>query len=105
MRNSQETFFGHARRRKQVPSLSGTRSEIDNRGGLTIAWKANPQNNRLVYSVARCSDEFNFKKKLGRNIAGGRLKAGKCGWMELNSLETMKPGEITKLLLTIAASK
>lgn len=45
-------------------------------GGATVAYQE-VKPGLIEYSVARCSDRDNFNKKLGRDIATGRLAAGK----------------------------
>lgn len=90
----QETFYGHRR----TPS---------NNGGMTVAWRADVNSNVLVYSVARCSTKDNFCKKIGRDIASGRLTAHKATIMTRDhglKLSEMTPGQVTELVLNHAQS-
>jgi len=50
--------------------------DFSSRGGFTVAYRAVPEDNHVEYSVAVCSDRDNFNKKLGRDIAAGRLTRG-----------------------------
>lgn len=45
-------------------------------GGATVAYQE-VKPGLIEYSVARCSTRDNFNKKLGRDIATGRLAVGK----------------------------
>lgn len=62
------TKFHHFRNLKEDGS-------VYNMGGLTVAWEVNEQNKSIRYAFAICSDRDNFNKKVGRTIAGGRLKS------------------------------
>jgi hypothetical protein len=46
------------------------------RGGLTVAYQE-VKPGLIEYSIARCSTRDNFNKKMGRDIATGRLAVGK----------------------------
>lgn len=98
-----QTFYGHLRNDVRTPTASGgSRIEVSNQGGLTVAWRADVPNNVLVYSVAICSDKDNFNKKIGRTIAEGRLKANKAHIMTDLKLSDMTPGEVTTAVLNHA---
>jgi hypothetical protein len=45
-------------------------------GGFTVAYQE-VKPGLIEYSIARCSTRDNFNKKLGRDIATGRLACGK----------------------------
>lgn len=50
--------------------------EPTSRGGLTLAYQE-VKPGLIEYSLARCSSRDNFSKKMGRDIATGRLARGK----------------------------
>jgi hypothetical protein len=59
-------------RRKSSPLLAGPATH----GGMTVAYQE-VKPGLIEYSLARCSTRDNFNKKLGREIATGRLASGK----------------------------
>lgn len=50
-----------------------------NRGGTTIAYKADPDNlNTFNVAYSICHPNENYCRKIGRNITEGRLHSGDC---------------------------
>lgn len=47
--------------------------DVSPRGGLTLVYFVSPTNNSITFATALCSNKDNYNKKLGRNIAIGRL--------------------------------
>lgn len=93
MRQTKETFYAHHR--------TGT-----NLGGLTVAFRCDPIANVLVYSVARCSDQDNFNKRIGRAIAEGRLDSNKnIGVITDLNLTEMSPGDVCREVIRRVAAK
>lgn len=46
---------------------------VDNLGGATVAYTVT--GNEIKFAFARCSDDDNFNKALGRTISSGRLNS------------------------------
>lgn len=87
MRKTNETFFAHQR--------------TNDGKGFTIAFRADPDTNTIVFAKAQCSERDNFSKRIGRDVAEGRLNAHKrigaiAGDIDVKNLN---PGEVAKLLL------
>lgn len=59
------TKFIHIRR--------GIGAGLQEKGGATIAYEFNPDTRQAQYAVAKCSTRDNYCKKIGRDIAQGRL--------------------------------
>ncbi len=55
-------------RRKSSPLFAGPATH----GGMTVAYQE-VKPGLIEYSIARCSTRDNFNKKLGRDIATGRM--------------------------------
>lgn len=51
--------------------------EPKNNCGYTVAAKVDPNLNGIFYVKARCSKKDNFSKKIGREVAAGRLACNK----------------------------
>jgi hypothetical protein len=66
----------HYIHRRKFSILNPEGSFIGTHGGFTVAYQE-VKPGLIEYSVARCSDRDNFNKKLGRDIATGRLARGK----------------------------
>lgn len=47
-----------------------------NRGGFTVAYMVH-ENDSIEWNYARCNEMDNFSRKIGRNIACGRLNSNK----------------------------
>lgn len=47
-----------------------------NTGGFTIAYRQHP-NNSIEWNYARCNEQDNFSRKIGRDISVGRLVSNK----------------------------
>lgn len=64
-------------RRKTLPgtNLHG-HGGLDSRGGFTVAYRE-VELGLIEYSIATCSTRDNFNKKLGRDIATGRMNNNK----------------------------
>ena len=50
-------------------------SEVESRGGATVAIIPDDQNKTATISIARCNPHDVFCKKTGREIAAGRIRA------------------------------
>lgn len=48
---------------------------ISSKGGRTIAYYTPLLKDSFIYAVAKCHEQDNFNKKVGRNKAAGRLKS------------------------------
>ena len=57
--------------------------EVAGKGGVTVAFEVN--GNTLVLAFAECSRKDNFCKRIGRDVASGRLRAGKGTTYEILS--------------------
>lgn len=57
--------------RRPICTVAG---HFSSRGGMTVAYR--PGDGFVEYSIAQCSSKDNFNKKLGRDIAAGRLEVG-----------------------------
>jgi len=65
---------------------SSERDDVCSRGGATVAIRDDDNNkNQVLVSIARCNPHDVFNKKIGRNIAAGRIDAYLGG---RSSLET-----------------
>lgn len=64
-----KTFFIHLRYFNQY-------SQPTNSGGVTIAYK--DEGSKLRVAFSRCNWKDNFCRRIGRNIATGRLRSGDC---------------------------
>lgn len=47
--------------------------QVNSRGGATVAYQVDKNNNVTKFAIARCSDKDNYCRKTGRNLANGRL--------------------------------
>lgn len=65
------------------------------KGGLTIAFQRNGDL-EVTYNIAKCNDKDNFCRRIGRQVAAGRLK-NKGYIVDVQS--TDKYAEIIKLIL------
>lgn len=50
------------------------RGNVNPRGGVTIAYRADPSYKVTYYGAARCSEDDNFKKDYGRLLSSARLR-------------------------------
>jgi hypothetical protein len=69
------THFIHMRYTTPVNRTDGLSYEIDGRGGLTIAYKVDHEDNAIVIGYAKCSRRDLYNKKKGRAIAEGRMNS------------------------------
>lgn len=67
--------FLHFRHATKRASVSGEVTEINARGGVTIAYTETAQG--IEYAAAKCHTKDNFVKHQGRVKAAGRLSSGK----------------------------
>lgn len=84
----------------RVHDLSNHNATPDVKGGATIAYEirtAPPLIPVVVYYIAKCNMKDNFCKKIGRQIAGGRLMSGKCSSFTIK--EDTKNSEVIKELI------
>ena len=57
----------------------GIGAGMQEKGGTTIAYSFNPESRQAAYAVAHCSSKDNYCKKIGRDVATGRLLNNKGG--------------------------
>lgn len=50
---------------------------VEGKGGLTIAYVEDAEKGTIEFASAICHENDNFNRKLGRDIAEGRLKSGR----------------------------
>lgn len=58
------------------PVKFGKVTEAAEKGGTTIAYDFDPVTRIALYSVAHCSKKDNYCKRIGRDVATGRLIQG-----------------------------
>lgn len=59
---------------------------ISGKSGETVAYIHDKADNTVYYTLAHCNSKDNFCRKIGRNVAGGRLcKAGK--WVKWEPMD------------------
>lgn len=68
---------------------------VETKGGFTVAYVEHA-NDTVTYAIAKCSKKDNYCKRIGRDVATGRMKAGQCMTTSLNK---EKPYEVIKLIL------
>lgn len=54
-----------------IRSFVGTR--LQEKGGTTIAYDYNPDTHEARFAIAKCSHKDNYCKRIGRDVATGRL--------------------------------
>lgn len=64
-------------------------ADFASRGGFTVAYQE-VQPGLIEYSVAHCSPRDNFNKKIGRDIATGRLINGRHLTSRKSSIEAFR---------------
>lgn len=68
--------------------LRNIEGDISTHGGATVAFvdttpeRKNDEKHLFHYAYAWCRENENFNKKIGRDVASGRLKANKYNIME-----------------------
>lgn len=77
-----ETFFRHVRcYQPRYPDKLSPEVVLNARGGITFYIELNPEDKFFDFSYSLCSEEDNFDKTRGRNIAFNRMKHG--DWYEI----------------------
>jgi len=66
---------------------------IANTGGITIAF--HKEDSKLFVAYARCHWNDNYNKRIGRNIASGRLLSGDCYALNLDSEDNVFTDVVT----------
>lgn len=90
MRTTNQTFFIHHRTRD-------VNNNVHNHGGHTVAFRT-IGGNIVEYAVARCHENENFNKRLGRTIASGRLGRGRGTTIVAIDYTELTPGEVARLI-------
>lgn len=70
-KSSERIWFIHLRYRNK-------KGEVENNGGLTIAYRKGHNEGQLEVAIARCRYNDNFNKRIGRSIAVGNLNWNNC---------------------------
>ena len=71
-----------------------------NHGGFTVAYVVK-DNGTIEWNYARCNEHDNFSRKIGRNIASGRLNSKKV----MNYYYTLSPPEFIGYLSSLSDQK
>lgn len=83
METSHHIRFIHLRQ------FNADRGEYQHNAGTTIAYEVT--DNEIRYSVARCNPREHFCKRVGRQVASGRLLANKCTVIPATAEQIAKP--------------
>ena len=87
--------FFHKRLYKNIQKLGGMSKQLDARGGVTFALDVLPLSQNLAdlrsgesvmlsAGIALCSKKDNYNKKIGRNIAKGKLQSKSFQVVDIN---------------------
>jgi len=87
--------FFHKRLYKNIQKLGGMSKQLDARGGVTFALDVLPLSQNLAElrsgesvmlsaGIALCSKKDNYNKKIGRNIAKGKLQSKSFQVVDIN---------------------